>query len=164
MRWQNAESKELRNLQLELRGKQRICSNIATLQHWYTAKYHLPANMKGMGMLCSSCVFLVISLSTLLDQTNSLMCWQNTYSADNPWRIQECDIAAGNETTCLSQYRIHNGVQIPSYFGCHTPNTPCNRLCRVTEGQSNDYSCCCSGDLCNSLPEITPNASDPSGM
>lgn len=122
-------------------------------------KNHLPVNMKDKGLLSSSCVFLIILLSTLLDQANSLMCWQNSNSVDNPWDIQECDTTVGNETTCLAQYRVHNGVQRPSYFGCHTPNTPCSRLCSVTEGQSNDYSCCCSGDLCNSVPGLTPNTS-----
>ena len=118
--------------------------------------------MKKTGLptqLCSSLVFLLIAICTILDQTGALLCWQNSCSSTedaNHWHIQDCN-TTDNETSCLAQYRSHNGIWIPSYFGCHATDTPCNQSCEVNEGQCNDYSCCCSGDLCNSLSEITPS-------
>ena len=97
-------------------------------------------------LLCSSSIFLC----TLLDSTCALYCWENSCDGADNWRLQKCN-TTNNEISCLAQYRLHNGAQKPSYFGCHTTDTPCGRSCDVEEGQRNDFSCCCSGDLCNEV-------------
>lgn len=141
-----------------------MCTKDSAIEILSYPKCHPADNMKETGILCSSCVCLFIFSALLLNSVTSLMCWQysgcSSTQSDDHWNIRKC---VGNETTCLAQYRMHNSVQIPSYFGCHTAKTPCNHYCKPTEGQNNDYSCCCSGDLCNSLPVLTPNRSDPNG-
>ena len=106
-------------------------------------------------------VFLTVSLCLLLPPTSALKCWHNSdHTPAATWSIQECDVEK-NETACLLQYRLYNGQQLPSFSGCHTPKMRCNYCCDPTEGQDNDFSCCCSGDLCNEFHPPRPHCGDP---
>jgi activin receptor type-2B len=103
-------------------------------------------------------------------RANSLHCWSNFCGNGNDWCIEKCPHSEENgQMSCLAQYRrLINGTDIASYFGCH--HVPCSQECVPKQGLSHSFSCCCSGDLCNSIPALTPtgdtmtpptNPSDP---
>ena len=102
--------------------------------------------MKFCGLLIASFSLILLLIES---STGSLMCYSNTdFTENTEWNIQICNKTT-NETSCLAQYRYHNDKLLPSYFGCHTTDTPCDPECNPVKGQGNDWSCCCSSDLCN---------------
>ena len=81
------------------------------------------------------------------------MCWSDDCADGSDWCIQLC---RPDQRSCLAQYRRNTaGRDVASYFGCH--GVGCDPDCIPTVGTASDYSCCCSGDLCNSIPGLTPN-------
>lgn len=92
-------------------------------------------------------------LSLFMDSsTAALMCYNNTdFTENTEWNIQRCDTTS-NEISCLAQFRLYNDQLLPSFFGCHTTEIPCDPTCNPIEGQGNDFSCCCSSDFCNEFP------------
>ena len=105
-------------------------------------------------------------------RANSLLCWSNQCGNGNDWCIETCPHGEeSGQISCLAQYRrLINGMDIASYFGCHHATVPCSHECVPSEELSHSFICCCSGDLCNSIPALTPtgdtitpptNPSDP---
>ena len=110
-----------------------------------------------------STLLLILTASFCLFSlpSSALKCWENSDStAETDWSIKECNTSY-NETACLAQYRLHNGMPLPSFFGCHTPEMRSKYSCNPTEGQDSDYSCSCSSDLCNHFVPHTLNPIPP---
>ena len=103
----------------------------------------------------------VVLLHGSLSEATQSMCWTDECSNGNDWCFQTCSLETG-ETSCLAQYRQHgNGEIRSSWFGCHAPDRPCSPDCVPVEGSASDFSCCCTGDLCNSVPGLTPTGEEP---
>lgn len=88
----------------------------------------------------------------------NMKCWSNNCADNSDWCIQTCSLDH-LQRSCLAQYRESTfGVLIESYFGCH--DDPCNATCDPEQGTASDFACCCSRDLCNSIPGLTPDGDD----
>ena len=130
---------------------------IIFMQNYYAEFWHNQATMKVLGSLVVATSFFLLVASLCVGPANSLFCWSNSdSSADAEWEIQEC-VMTNSDTSCLSQYRLHNGELVPSYFGCHTTDIPCSFNCTATDCGKNAFTCCCSSDLCNEIERVTPS-------
>ena len=94
----------------------------------------------------------------LLAPGSALICWTNNCLTPG-WCIQSC---TDMEISCLALFRENiDGERLPSFFGCYTTITSSPGECNPVEREVNDFGCRCSGDLCNSIPELTPDGDDP---
>ena len=99
-------------------------------------------------------LLVLAAVLTLSSVQARLKCWSSDCVDGSDWCIQTCNITL--QRSCLAQYRQNTASQnVASYFGCHS--ALCNTPCVPTEGVASDFSCCCAGDLCNSIPYLTPD-------
>ena len=115
--------------------------------------------------MTSSCrlstLLAVVAAIVLASAEANLLCWTNYCTNGSDWCLQTCS-QDHVQRSCLAQYRLdEEGKNVASYFGCHS--VPCSHECVPIEGSSHDFSCCCSGDLCNSIPGLTPTRETPTG-
>ena len=110
-----------------------------------------------MEHLCLLLIFIPASLS--------LQCW-NQNTDQGSLYIQTC---TANQTSCVASYHVEGDITTPTYFACISPAS--SRLCLHQEcnpmgasSSGNIYSCCCRGDLCNTVPGLTPNMVVPSSV
>ena len=97
---------------------------------------------------------LLFSSVLLISVAANRICWSNHCIDGQDWCFQTCNITA-HELSCLAQYReTLNGEKVPAYFGCY--NKLCDELCEPVEKIISDFMCCCSGDLCNEIEDVTP--------
>ena len=90
------------------------------------------------------------------------LCWSN-HCLNSEWCIQTCNLD-DDELSCLAQGRVgqNDGEYIASFFGCH--HAKCDPHCDPEIGDAQDFICCCSGDLCNSIQGLTPDGDDITPM
>ena len=99
-------------------------------------------------------VFTFVIVFALTSVSANRICWSNRCANGQDWCFQTCNIT-GHELSCLAQYReTINGEKVPSYFGCH--DRVCGEVCEPSEGIVSNFICCCSGDLCNEIEDVTP--------
>ena len=119
-------------------------------------------------MVLGHCLLTLFFTTALFlgSATANLFCWSNQCANGSDWCFQTCNYdfdGDKEQESCLAQYRrLADGTDVASYFGCHQYS--CNEEhCVPTEGSTHDFSCCCSKDLCNSIPDLTPTGETPTG-
>ena len=108
-----------------------------------------------MEHLCLLLVFIPASLS--------LQCW-NQNTDQGSLYLQMCTT---NQTSCVASYHVEGDITTATYFACSSPASSRSCLhqeCNPMGASGNIYSCCCRGDLCNTVPGLTPNMVVPSSV
>ena len=108
--------------------------------------------------LLPALVLLCATFTALPTPTRALLCWSHFCTAGTHWCMHTCN---SDEIACLAQYRTSGGQLAPSYFGCQATEVPCDHNCEATPGEGSTFTCCCSGDLCNSVEGLTPSGDVP---
>ena len=108
-----------------------------------------------------SLLFSFVVVFTVTPVKANRVCWSTDCVTGDDWCIQTCSLDH-DEFSCLALYRRNTaGENVASFFGCH--NNPCDKECDPlpVEGVASNFACCCSGDLCNVVPGLTPTGDEP---
>ncbi len=105
------------------------------------------------------CTIAFLQLNSCVDSSK---CWSTLCQNGEDFCMETC---TADNSQCLAHIRVrHRGTVEPVVFECFDgPSTEeCqNEQCVLTAGHVDFLSCCCTGDLCNSVFGVTPGGGDP---
>ena len=93
----------------------------------------------------------------------SLQCWNQNTDQGSLYN-QTC---TANQTSCVASYHVEGDITTPTYFACSSTASSRSCLhqeCNPTGASGNIYSCCCRGDVCNTVLGLTPTMVLPSSV
>ncbi len=105
-------------------------------------------------------IYLIVVYTTLLQASSSAECWSTSCISGEEFCVERCN---EDSAQCTATINVdHLGTVEPVLFQCiNRPDQCQEEQCVLASTHVEQYSCCCSGLMCNSVYGITPTGGSP---